>query len=221
MARLFITPREQNLISDLSKEIIKDVVGQKIYYYPISESKTLAHGIYNESTQKIYDQPIEIEALVDSAKVETRTNKFGTEQTYKIEVYVQYRDMLDKGIQLCIGDFFSFGDVFYEISSMVNTRNIYGQVDQIDGITLSATKARDGQFRALPLGPTNIKYTDDGAAQNTFVQQRGYAVNELGETGDVRDLQRNGVLDEPLTGTRKVSPEGDTTGSGPSFYDED
>ena len=30
MARLFITPREQDLISDLTKEIMKDVVGQTI-----------------------------------------------------------------------------------------------------------------------------------------------------------------------------------------------
>ena len=35
MARLFITPRELNFISDITKEIIKDVVGQKVYYYPI------------------------------------------------------------------------------------------------------------------------------------------------------------------------------------------
>ena len=31
MPRLFMTPREINLFKDLAKEVVKDVVGQKIY----------------------------------------------------------------------------------------------------------------------------------------------------------------------------------------------
>ena len=37
MSRLFITPREINFINDVAKELVKDVAGQKIYYFPISE----------------------------------------------------------------------------------------------------------------------------------------------------------------------------------------
>ena len=40
MPRLFLTPRELNLFSDINKELIKDVIGQVVYYYPISEVKT-------------------------------------------------------------------------------------------------------------------------------------------------------------------------------------
>ena len=40
MARFFITQREINFINDIAKEVVKDVVGQKIYYFPISETKT-------------------------------------------------------------------------------------------------------------------------------------------------------------------------------------
>jgi len=35
MARLFITPREIDFISDITKEVIKDVVGQKIFFYKV------------------------------------------------------------------------------------------------------------------------------------------------------------------------------------------
>ena len=45
MARLFITPRELNFINDIAKEIIKDVVGQKIYYFPISEVKSKENSL--------------------------------------------------------------------------------------------------------------------------------------------------------------------------------
>ena len=70
-------------------------------------------------------------------------------------------------------------------------------------------------------GPTSEQYTDDDAVQETFVQQRGQTENRLGETNDVRDLQKNGVLDAPLTGPREVSPKGDTTNAGSSFYGDD
>jgi hypothetical protein len=41
MGRLFISQREINFINDIAKEVVKDVIGQKIYYFPISEIKEL------------------------------------------------------------------------------------------------------------------------------------------------------------------------------------
>ena len=70
------------------------------------------------------------------------------------------------------------------------------------------------------MGPTSESYTDEDAVQTTFVQQRGFEENRLGKTGDVRDLQKNGVLDAPLTGPAEVSPRGDPQNVGSSFYDE-
>lgn len=76
-------------------------------------------------------------------------------------------------------------------------------------------------FLSKIFGPTEEKYTDEDVVQETFVQQRGYKHNEEGETGDVRDLRKNGVLTEPISGPKKVSAQGDATGVGSSFYDED
>lgn len=222
MARLFITPRELNFISDLTKEIMKDVIGQKIYYYPISEIKTKTHGLYNEALKKVYDNPIIIDALVNNEfQTDTKIDKFGVDAQYKIEVYMQHRDLVEKGINVCIGDFFSFSNVFYEISERVFMRNIYGQAEHRDGVRIVGTKARQGQFDAPILGPTDIAYTDPDAVQETFVQQRGIDNDPNNPNGDVRDLVKNGVLDQPLTGQREVSANGDDTGVGSAFYDED
>lgn len=222
MSRLFITPRELNFISDITKEIIKDVVGQKVYYYPISEIKTKTHGVYNEALKKVYDNPIALDALVDNNfQSDTKIDKFGIDAQFKIEVYVQHRDLLDKGINVTIGDFFSFSDVFYEITERVFMRNIYGLPEHKDGVKLIGVKAREGLFNAPMLGPTDIRYTDADAVQKTFVQQRGETRDQDGNlTGDKRDLVDNGVLDKPLTGPKEVSDKGDSTGAGNAFYDE-
>ena len=80
MSKLFITSRELDLISDLSKELIKDIVGQKVYYYRVREDLTDIHDVYEEATKKIFDPPIEIEARVNYQPEEIRTNRFGNEE---------------------------------------------------------------------------------------------------------------------------------------------
>lgn len=222
MARLFITPRELNFISDITKEIIKDVIGQKIYYYPISEHKTQTHGVYNEALKKVFDNPIAIDALVDNNfQSDTKIDQFGIDTQFKIEVFIQHRDLVEKGINVAIGDYFSFSDIFYEITERVFMRNIYGMPEHKDGVKLVGTRVRESQFKALVIGPTDISRPEADAVQTTFVQQRGLTENKEGETADVRDLVRNGVLDGPLTGAREVSPLGDKPGVGSAFYDEE
>ena len=220
MARLFIGPREQAFISDLTKEIIKDVIAQQIVYYPISEIKTQAHEIYNESPQKVFDAPLAIDALVGNNTTEINKDAFGLDFMYTLEVYIQWADIVDKDISVSIGDFFQFGGMFYEITNVEWMRNIYGQPDHVDGYKIVGTKAREGLFKSKIEGPTDYVNTDEHAIQNEFVQQRGQEKNRLGYTNDKRDLQESGVLDAPLSGPKEVSPAGDSTGAGPSFYDE-
>lgn len=203
---------------------MKDVGGFFITYYPISELKTRVHGVYNEAMEHVYDNPIVLDCIVDSHfQDETKTQAFGPDARFKIEVFVQYRDMVDKGIKACIGDFFSFSDIFYEVTDLVYVGNIFGLPEHRRGVKLTGMKARDSQFKAQLKGPTDIKYTDDDAVQKKFEQQRGLASNSSGPTGDVRDLIKENVLDAPLTGQREVSEKGtgeDNSTASPGFYDE-
>ncbi len=221
MARLFVTEREFDFISDINKELIKDVSDQKIFYYAISEIKTTSSETYGEALNKIYDDPIAIEALVDNPQWETQNETFSPDNTVTIVAYIQFRDLIEKGIELKVGDYFSFGSVFYECVSVNPIRSIFGQVEHIDGYTLNGIRSRMNVFQQKNIqGPISEKFNDPNATQENFVQQRGYAENRLGKTGDVRDLQRRGVLEEPLTGQREVSSNGTQTGAGRSFYDE-
>jgi len=220
MARLFVTPREINLINDLTKEIIKDVVGQKIYYYSISEAKTKINELYDESPEKFFESPVEIECLVDYQEPTFTTNKYGIEKTQNIEVFIQSKDLSDKQIEVDAGDFFTYGSVIFEITSVTVTKNIFGQIEHNDGIKLIGKQSRKQVFFTKVLGPTDSQYSDPDAVQDTFVQQRGFKTNQLGETGDVRELQKNGVLDKPITKPKEVSKKGEPGKSGSSFYDE-
>jgi hypothetical protein len=220
MARLFITEREMNFINDIMKEVVKDVIGQKIYYFSISEIKSRVHDVYEEAPNKIFENPIELDALVKYSGQEVKTNRFGSEEYYNIECYIQERDLIDKQIDVREGDFFSYGDTFFEIIKAPKSDVIFGQIEHKSYVTVSGKQARKGQFITKVFGPTSEAYSDPDAVQTTFVQQRGFEENRLGKTGDVRDLQRTGVLDAPLTGPAEVSPSGDPENVGSAFYDE-
>ncbi len=221
MPRLFITPREINFINDVAKEIIKDVIGQKIYLFQISEIKSKVHDIYEESPDKVFETPIELDCLVKYNEQEIRTNRFGSEEYYTIEAYIQSRDLLDKGIEILEGDFFSYGSTFFEIIKAPLTNTIMGQIENKRFVTISGKQARKEQFLSKVFGPTSEEYTDDDAVQDTFVQQRGFEKNRLGDTADVRELQKRGILEKPISKPREISPRGDKSNAGSSFYDED
>jgi hypothetical protein len=220
MARLFVTERELNFVNDIMKEVVKDIIGQKIYYYSISEIKSRVHDVYEEAANKIFENPVEVDALVKYSGQEVKTNRFGSEQVYNIECYIQERDLIEKQIRIREGDFFSYGDSFFEVIKSPKSDVIFGQIEHKSYTTITGKQARKGQFITKVFGPTAENYSDPDAVQTTFVQQRGFAENKLGTTGDVRDLQKSGVLDAPITGPAEVSPLGDPDNVGSSFYDE-
>lgn len=221
MARLFITPREQDLISDLTKEIVKDVMGQKIYYYRVMTEVTKVHDVYEEAVEKHFDTPISLDATVEWGDQTTATNRFGSEQLYGVTAFVHYRDIIDKDIEINEGDYFSYGETFFEITSTVYLSEIYGEIEYKTGIQINGRQARKGLIDKDPIGPTDEGNGDADAIQDTFVQQRGEEENELGITGDVRALQKQGKLDAPITGPKQVSPKGDDDDVSSSFYGDD
>lgn len=217
MARLFITPRELDLISDITKEVIKDVIGQKIFYYAVRTDVTQVHDVYEESTEKVFDPPIEVDALVEWSPGEIKTNKFGYDKFHSIEVRVHSQDLTDKGLRLKSGDFFSYGSVFFEITQVLTISKIFGQVEHVTGYKVMGKQAREGLIDKMFQGPAAQTLDTETVVQDTFVQQRGSQTNEIGPTNDRRELQVDGKLEAPLTGPKKVSPDGINS----SFYGDE
>ena len=213
MARLFITSREIDLISDLTKEIHKDVIGQVIYYYPIREDVTKVHDVYEEAIEKIFDAPIEIDARLEWQAKDISTDKFGHHSTYNIMAYIHYRDVIDRGLEIREGDYFSYGDNFFEIVSTKYDSTIYRQIEHYTGYVLMGKTARKGQIDVKAIGPTEEIYTDPDAVQENFEQQRGD-----NKKGDHRELVQDGIIPAPETGAKTIKKAGSSKSS---FYGDE
>ena len=218
MARLFVGQREVDFFADVTKELIKDVAGQKIFYYTIREDLSDVHEVYEEAIHKIFNPPIELECMVEWQPSEVKTTQFGHEQLKTITAYVQDRDLIDRDIQVRQGDYMSYGEYFFEITSVIYDKIVFGLVERIVSVKLNAKQTRIEQIFKDAVGPTYEGYTDENAIQTEFVQQRGQTPS------DVRRLQADGVLEEPISGPKKVAPDGtkkSINGVGSSFYGDE
>jgi hypothetical protein len=218
MSRLFVGQRENDFFADITKEVIKDVAGQKIFYYTVRNDLTDIHSVYEESLDKIFNPPIEIECLVEWQPSETKTTKFGTEYIKTLNVYMQYRDLLDRNIDFRKGDYFSYGSFFFESTSIVYDKLIYGQVERVASVKVAAKQTRLQHINVRPHGPIDEIYSDKDAIQTTFEQQRGTTPS------DIRRLRKDGVLEDPITGPKKIAPDGtvkSVNGIGTTFYGDE
>jgi hypothetical protein len=215
MARLFIGQREIQFINDLTKEFVKDVVGQAIQYFPVSPIKSKLNTLYNESIEKIFENPIKIPALVGMPEYSSKTTGFGSDTEAKIELFIQYKDMQDKKIVPSEGDFFSYDDTLYEILTVVNAgKNIFGLAEYNTAWKLTARNARIGQLTVPNLPIPRLAPED---VEKVFEQQRGLPITNEGEaTGDVREMrERLNEYMAPIalgTGAKRVEPNVDENG---------
>jgi len=208
-------------------------VGQFIWYYPISILKSDVHPVYEEAIVKIFDNPIKIDCLVDQPNRDQSINNWTLESTSLLDVYIQSRDLLDKGFEPETGDFFLYGREVFEIMTIYEVGDVFGQAEYDVYWKMSGKLARSGRFD-LPNFKKMLldrKIFEDSQVQKTFEQQRGLEENEEGVTADRRQVRERladdmapVALDE---GPRVVSPEdeedtSDTTGkkSSSSFYNE-
>ncbi len=218
MPRLFLGQKEADFFSDLTKEIIKDVAGQKIFYYTIREDLSDVHDVYEESMHKIFNPPIELECLVEWQQSEVKTTQFGHEQIKVINAYLHDRDLIDRNLNIRQGDYISYGEFFFEITSLFKDKIVYGQVERAVSMKLIAKQTRIEHIFKDAIGPTSEAYLEEDSIQNEFKQQRGTPEH------DIRQLQKDGVLDKPISGPHKISPDGtykSVNGIGTSFYGDE
>lgn len=214
-----------NLFSDLNKEMMKDVRGEKIYYYRLKLNETKAHPVYDEAEDKFFDDPIEVDVHIDSWEGDPQTTKFGTDTFKKLTFLLHYEDIVDRDLDVREGDVISWGPRFYEITEIQTKSVLYGAVERLNAIHVTAVQTRRANIAEPVQGPTETRFDDPDAVQNDFYQQRGNETNPLGQfTGDKRRLVDAGIVQREVGA--EISERGnlDVPEQGSSrvgFYGED
>ena len=144
---LFLGNKERDLVKQVNDELIERVIGQVVAYYPIDLQHTNFHPLYNEAITKTFLPPVRVYALVDYGGQETKTDKYGIDKTIKIKVHFHKRRLTeDQDLFVREGDFVAYGGGFYEIVSLKEPRELFGQADRRLEITAECIRSREGLF---------------------------------------------------------------------------
>ena len=146
---LFVGKKEKDLVKQVNDEIIERVVGQTVIYYPISLDHTNFHSLYGESINKNFLDPVRIYAMVKYESQATTTTPLGVDRIERISVAFHKRRLTeDQDLFVRTGDFVLYGDIYYEIVSLNEPQQIFGQVEHQMEISAKCIRAREGLFDA-------------------------------------------------------------------------
>ena len=146
---LFLGEKERDLVKQVNDELIERVIGQQVLYYPISQEHTNYHPVYGEAINKNFLSPIRVYALVEWGGIETTTDKYGLDKMYSITVHFHKRRLTeDQDLYVREGDFVLYDDDYYEIVTLTEPREIFGQAGKSIEISAACIKSRRGNFDA-------------------------------------------------------------------------
>jgi hypothetical protein len=142
---LFLGEKERDLVKQVNDELLERVIGQQVLYIPVSTKFTNFHPLYGEAIQKSFLSPVRVYALVEFDGKKTTTENYGLDKEYSITVkFHQRRLQADQDVFVREGDFVLYGSSFFEIVSLDDNRELFGQVEHRFQIIAKCIKARKG-----------------------------------------------------------------------------
>ena len=146
---LFFNKKERDLVKQVNDELIERVIGQQIVYYPIDLARTNFHDLYGEAIEKTFLPPVRVYALVDWEGIRTKTGNIGMDKDASITVHFHKRRLTeDQDLYVREGDFVLYGKIYYEIVTLTEPKQIFGQIDHKMEISAKCVRAREGLFDA-------------------------------------------------------------------------
>ena len=145
---LFTGKKERDLVKQVNDELIERVIGQTVVYYPIDDKTTNFHPIYGEAIRKNFLPPVRVHALVEWEGTKTvYQQNIGIDRTASIIVHFHKRRLTeDQDLFVREGDFVLYGDLFYEIVTLEEPKQLYGQIDHLLEISAKCLRAREDLF---------------------------------------------------------------------------
>jgi hypothetical protein len=144
---LFLNDKERNLVKQVNDELLERVIGQVVAYYAIDLQRTNFHPLYGEAIKKTFLPPVRVYALISWEGIKTKTEKYGVDKYASMTAHFHKKRLTgDQDLFVREGDFVQYGDYLYEIVSLEEPKEIFGQVDHKMEISAKCIRAREGQF---------------------------------------------------------------------------
>ena len=130
MASRFFSDRDLSAFDKMTKELVNTVVAQECIVYKISGEHTETY-IYGESSKgKVYEQGVQVNALIESEDFAWDTDEFGPDTTQAVTFAFQRANLIDINLKPDIGDVINWNYAYFEINSINENMLIGGDVNK-------------------------------------------------------------------------------------------
>lgn len=146
---LFIGKKEVRFFNSITKELVQEIVAEKVIYYSVSEQHTKSHSLYDEAIKKTVFTPVEVNALVLYNQPKQTNTQFSIDTLYSIEVYFHIHELQERNIIPREGDFLKYGTIVYEIQKLTRPQIVYGQMQNEVMVKAECIVSRKTQFEVL------------------------------------------------------------------------
>lgn len=123
---LFGGIRDINLFTTINRELLWDIIEQKIGYYKVDLAKTPSN-IYGESDSKFYHPPVLLNCLISRREQETQSDSFGPDMNRIIAYAFLKEDLIDANVVPENGDIIFWTGNYYEVEAIVRNQPIVGK----------------------------------------------------------------------------------------------
>tara|TARA_R110000796_G_scaffold225356_1_gene341738 strand:- start:350 stop:835 length:486 start_codon:yes stop_codon:yes gene_type:complete len=123
---LFGSNRDFNLLVNIQRELVKDIVEQEILYYKFSLEESLAN-LYGESTKKTYWNPLKLSCMITRGDQIISDDEFGPDLNREASFAFIRQDLVDINLVPEVGDIVMWHEDYYEVDTVKENQLFLGR----------------------------------------------------------------------------------------------
>ena len=123
---LFGSNREFNLLVNINRELLKDIVEQEILLYKLSIADT-STNLYGEALQKTFLEPVKLNCLITRGDQVINIEEFGPDLGREASFALLRRDLEDINVVPEVGDIVMWHEDYYEVDTVKENQLFYGR----------------------------------------------------------------------------------------------
>ena len=123
---LFGSNRDFDLLVNINRELLKDVVEQEILYYKISLEDTISN-LYGEALDKTYWSPLLLNCLITRGDQVITSDDFGPDLSREASFAFIRQDLEDVSVVPEVGDILVWHEDYYEVDTVRENQLFVGR----------------------------------------------------------------------------------------------
>tara|TARA_Y100001972_G_scaffold57479_1_gene70620 strand:- start:2170 stop:2655 length:486 start_codon:yes stop_codon:yes gene_type:complete len=123
---IFGSNRDFNLLVNINRELLKDIIEQEVLIYKLSLSDTDTN-IYGEALQKTFLEPVKLNCLITRGDQVIDIDEFGPDLGREASFALLKQDLEDINLVPEVGDILMWHEDYYEVDTVRENQLFYGR----------------------------------------------------------------------------------------------